>query len=232
MFERLESALGHRFSQPGLLRLALTHRSHHYENLTVSPGHFERLEFLGDSILDFLLAEALMKRFAEVDEGTLSKWRASLVNESALAKVSAGLRLHDHVLLGRSEEARRSDIRPRLLSSIFEAVLAAIYLDGGLAPARKLVEECFAPDLESLDPTNEFGADFKSRFQEWTQKRFRVTPEYRLLDTVGPEHAKRFRCEVLVQERKMGEGEGGSRKAAEQDAARTALVDLEKRGEM
>lgn len=216
--------LGHTFHDPQLLEKALTHRSYYFENRAKSAGHFERLEFLGDAVLDLVLSEVLMKAFPQVDEGTLSKWRASLVNESTLAEIARELGIGDYLYLGKSEAVQRNDLRPRLLSSAYEAVLGAIYLDAGLEPARTLIEKQFSSRLENLDMSNEYAADCKTRLQENSQSRFRSVPEYRLLSAEGPEHAKTFTVEVYVNNVCLGRGSGGSRKAAEQEAARDALA--------
>ena len=231
MLKTLEAQLGHQFIQIDLVKTALTHRSYHFENRAKSLGHFERLEFLGDAVLDLVLSEALMSRFPEVDEGSLSKWRASLVNESTLSDIAREINLGQHLYLGKSEEISRENARPRLLASALEALLAAVYLDGGMDPARSTIGRLFAGRLSQLDNVNQYATDFKTRLQEWSQKNLRVVPEYRLLSTDGPEHAKIFRYEVLLQGTKRGEGCGNSRKAAEQDAARAALNQIDKKPE-
>jgi len=227
MQKDLEALLGHRFIKSDLLKVALTHRSHHFENRRSSAGHFERLEFLGDAVLDLVLSEALMSRFPEVDEGSLSKWRASLVNEGTLGEIARELELGTYLYLGKSEDSQRENARPRLLAAALEALLAAVYLDGGLDAARSTIGRLFAGRLSQLDGQNQYATDFKTRLQEWSQKKVRLVPEYRLLSSSGPEHAKVFRYEVLIQDKKMGEGEGNSRKAAEQDAARNAITEIE-----
>jgi ribonuclease III len=228
MFTELEGRLGHKFTRQDLLQVALTHRSYYFENKKNCPGHFERFEFLGDAVLDLVLSETLMKRFAEVDEGTLSKWRASLVNENTLGEIAKELELAGHLFLGKSET--RESARPRLLGSAFEAVLAAIYLDAGLEKVRQVIELKFESRLNALDDQNQYAGDFKTRLQELTQKRHRNVPEYRLLSSHGPEHAKLFRYQVLIQEKPLGEGEGNSRKGAEQAAARDALEKMQQEG--
>ncbi len=224
-FKELEKRIGHTFAQPDLLRVALTHRSHYFENKASSLGHFERLEFLGDAVLDLLLSEALMDKYPEVDEGTLSKWRASLVNEQSLSDVARAMNLGKYVFLGRSESLNRdqSQDRPRMLASVFEAVVAAVYKDAGLETVKKFMEREFAAQLNRLDKDNEYATDFKTRLQEYAQKRWKVLPDYRLLGSAGPEHAKIFTYEVWIDEESYGKGEGNSRKAAEQEAARAAL---------
>lgn len=224
MFEELEGRLGHQFANRDLLKIALTHRSYYFENRKVSLGHFERFEFLGDAVLDLILSEALMDKFPEVDEGTLSKWRASLVNESVLSEIGLELGLNQHLYLGKSENAQRETPRPRLLASCLEAILAAVYKDGGFAVAKSFVDRLFVSRLEKLDEQNHFATDFKTRLQESTQKRTKTVPEYRLVSSDGPEHAKIFKYQVLVKDEPCGEGEGSSRKNAEQAAARDALI--------
>jgi ribonuclease-3 len=172
-----------------------------------------------------------MVRFPDVDEGTLSKWRASLVNESTLSEIGRDLRLNEHLYLGKSELSQRENPRPRLLASSFEAVLGAIYMDGGLVAAKGLIERLFNERLLQLDDQNLYAMDFKTRLQEWTQKRMKTVPEYRLLSSEGPEHAKIFRYQVSIQDKATGEGEGTSRKSAEQAAARNALRKLSDEGE-
>lgn len=228
MFTELEGRLGHHFTRQDLLQVALTHRSYYFENKKNSPGHFERFEFLGDAVLDLVLSETLMNRFSDVDEGTLSKWRASLVNENTLGEIAKDLNLAAHLFLGNSET--RETARPRLLGSAFEAILAAIYLDAGLDKVRQVIEHVFDTRLHALDDQNQYAGDFKTRLQELTQKRSRTVPEYRLLSSHGPEHAKLFRYQVLIQEKPLGEGEGNSRKGAEQAAARNALEKMQQEG--
>ncbi|MBX3021309.1 MAG: ribonuclease III [Bdellovibrionales bacterium] len=226
MFETLQGRLGHSFQNTQLLRVALTHRSYHFEHKKDSSGHFERLEFLGDAVLDLVLSETLMNTYPDVEEGTLSKWRASLVNEAALAEIGKSWELGRYLFLGRSEEAQRDNARPRLLASAFEALVAAVYMDGGMEAARALIAREFDDKVKALSLDNEFAQDFKTRLQEWTQKRFHVTPEYRLAQSEGPEHAKHFVFEVIVDGKVLGSGEGSSRKNAEQAAARSAIEKL------
>lgn len=227
-FQELEQRIGHQFQQSELLRVALTHPSYHFENKGTSAGHFERLEFLGDAVLDLLMSESLMKQHPTVDEGTLSKWRASLVNEQCLSGIARTLDLGKHVFLGRSESQNRdqSQDRPRMLASVFEAVVAAIYQDAGLEAARKFVDREFEPMVSRLSTDNEFASDYKTRLQEYAQKRWKVLPEYRMITTEGPEHAKIFTFEVWISEEQYGRGAGNSRKAAEQAAAKAALIKL------
>lgn len=227
-FQELEQRIGHQFQQPDLLKVALTHRSFHFENKAKSAGHFERLEFLGDAVLDLVMSEALMKQFPEVDEGTLSKWRASLVNEQCLSGIARSMNLGKFIFLGRSEALNRdqSQDRPRMLASVFEAIIAAVYQDSGLETARAFIEREFKTLLSQITPETEFAADYKTRLQEYAQKRWKVLPEYKMVTSEGPEHAKIFTFEVWIGEESYGKGAGNSRKAAEQVAAKAALVKL------
>lgn len=220
--------LDYSFKNLELLQTALTHRSYHFENRATSHGHFERLEFLGDAVLDLLLSELLMERFPDVEEGVLSKWRASLVNEIALGEIARNMNLGSFLFIGKSERNNREEARPRLLASAFEALLAALYQDGGLDVVRHLIKREFGSRMDSLSMDNQFAADFKTRLQEWAQKNLKTVPEYKLLYSEGPEHAKTFRYGVWLGDRPMGEGTGLSRKAAEQEAARVALEGVEK----
>ncbi|MGE4133076.1 MAG: ribonuclease III [Bdellovibrionales bacterium] len=224
----LEAELGYEFKDGELLKKALTHRSFHFENKDKSPGHFERLEFLGDAVLDLILSESLMSAFPDVDEGTLSKWRASLVNESTLCNLAREMELGHYLFLGRSESANReqSQDRPRMLASALEAVIAAVYQDGGLEAAREFIARRFEKLVSQLDPEVEFATDYKTRLQEWAQKTHKALPEYQMVGSDGPEHAKTFIYEVSVMKEVMGRGEGASRKMAEQEAARMALENL------
>lgn len=229
MLKELEQILGYVFKNTELLRVALTHRSFHFENKDSSPGHFERLEFLGDAVLDLILSEFLMVQYPDVEEGTLSKWRASLVNEQSLSEIAKNLQLSRFLYLGRSETQNREQAsqRPRMLASAFEAVVAAVYQDAGMDVVRDLIAREFQPLIERLDKNNEYALDYKTRLQEYAQKKWKTLPEYRLSGSSGPEHQKTFRYEVFLDEQLLGAGEGNSRKAAEQEAAKAALNKIE-----
>lgn len=225
--ENLQARLRHSFKDGGLLQTALTHRSFHSENRAVSTGHFERLEFLGDAVLGLIVSEMLMRSYNDADEGTLSKWRASLVNEATLSEVAKSLELGQYLNLGRGEADQRGNLRPRLLASAFEAILGAVYLDGGFEKVKSFLEAELTDRIQNLSTETEYASDFKTRLQEWSQKRYRNVPEYVLLSAEGPEHAKTFRCEVLIEGQSKGIGTGNSRKTAEQDAARIAFTQIE-----
>lgn len=220
----LEDRIGHRFASPDLLREAMAHRSWVAEH----PGgpDNERLEFLGDAVLGWVVADLVYHRFPDLPEGGLSELRKSAVNAAALAEVARGLGLGDHLLLGRGEDAAGGRDKPSLLSNAFEAVLGAVYLDAGVEAATALVHRVIGPRL--LDaPSILDRADEKSALQElaarvgWPAPRYHVTAR-------GPDHAKRFTAEVHLDGRVVGRGEGSSKKEAEQvaaGAARSALRD-------
>lgn len=221
MTARLEKALGYRFSQPDLLRLALTHRSH-------SSPHNERLEFLGDSVLNCVIATLLYQRFAALREGELSRLRASLVRQEALAEIAAGFGLGDELRLGEGELKSGGFRRPSILADALEAVFGAIYLDGGFAAAQEAIARLYRRRVEQIDPRAE-GKDAKTALQEWLQGRRLPVPHYTLLATHGEAHAQEF--EVACSIPAVGlevTGRGGSRRAAEQEAARAALDKLKR----
>lgn len=219
MTARLEKALGYRFSQPELLRQALTHRSH-------SSPHNERLEFLGDSVLNCVIATLLYQRFAALREGELSRLRASLVRQEALAEIAAGFGLGDDLRLGEGELKSGGFRRPSILADALEAVFGAIYLDGGFAAAQEAIERLYRQRVEQIDPRAE-GKDAKTALQEWLQGRRLPVPHYTLLSTHGEAHAQQFEvaCSIPAVDLEVT-GRGGSRRAAEQEAARAALDKL------
>ncbi len=218
--EGLERALGYRFRDPALLRTALTHRSHSYERRG-TPAHYERLEFLGDALLGFLVAEWLYQREPGEAEGALSRRRQAIVRTSTLAQVARKIGLGEAILLGRGEERTGGRTKPTLLADAFEAVLGAVYLDGGIRAARAFARRHVGPLRLSTQAQVE--DDFKTRLQEEVQARLRRTPAYRIVSTTGPAHATQFEVEVSVKGRVLGRGAGASRKQAEQSAARHAL---------
>lgn len=215
----LEDLVGHRFRDPALLAEALTHKSYAYE--FGSLRHNERLEFLGDSVLAAVVAHRLFLDHPGEDEGKLSKHKASLVSRTTLAKWAEDCHLGKHLKLGSGEETTGGRLRPSILSNALEAVIGALYLDGGYEAARSFVETRF------LHAKGEFvETDFKSRLQEVVQKRHKVPPEYRLVETTGPDHDKTFQVTVIVGAKSLGAGSGKTKKEAEQDAARDALRKL------
>lgn len=218
---RLEERLGHRFTDLGLLDRALTHTSHAHEHSPAAGQHNEPLEFLGDAVIGFVVADILHRRDPEGDEGGKSKARAFLVAAPSLARRAAGLGLPDLLLLGRGEEKTGGRQKSALWANAYEAVLAAVYLDGGLPAVAPLVARQFAPDL-SLPGLPEAG-DYKSTLQEVLQARGEPVPEYVTAAEEGPSHRRSFRVQCVVGGKVVAEGQGYSKKQAQQEAARQAL---------
>ena len=202
-----------------MLETALTHPS------AVGAGepHYERLEFLGDEVLDLAIADLLMRRFPEAKEGALSKERASIVNGRTLAVKALEIGLGREMRLGKGEEKSGGRDKTSILAAAFEAVIGAIYTDGGLVPAQRVVERLFADDIGG--PAAE--RDYKTELQEIAYRRFRSQPVYELVSARGPDHAKRFTTRILIAGRELGVGEGASKKQSEQAAARAALSEIE-----
>lgn len=225
--EMLQHAIGYRFSRPELLELALTHKSFANEQAgggtTVGQDN-ERLEFLGDAVLDLALSDELMRRFASDPEGGLSKKRASLVNEETLAKMAMELKLEQLIRLGKGESKTGGLQKPRILASSLEAVFGAIFTDGGFEAASAVVGRLFASRLDEVSrSTVDFRDDYKTRLQERIQESHRATPFYKVEGESGPDHDKQFEVSVRVNDQVLAVGGGKSKKAAEQDAAKNAL---------
>jgi ribonuclease III len=214
--EALETELGHRFQRPEYLHVAVTHRSFSPE----VPNN-ETLEFLGDAVLALAMADLLMRRFPAAREGDLSKLRAGLVNAETLAQKARALDLGRWLRLGKGEEKSGGRDKESILAAVYEALLGAVYLDAGYEAARRLVETHFAADLTS-DAVAGL-RDYKTRLQELTQRLFRATPVYQLVEESGPDHAKRFVSELSIVGQPYGRGVGHSKKTAEQAAAMEAL---------
>lgn len=212
---------GHVFADPALLAQALTHRS-------AGSPHNERLEFLGDALVNQFIAEALYRHWPRADEGALTRARAELVRESALAGIARTLDLGAHLVLGPGEMKTGGHRRDSILADALEALIAAVYLDAGFDACRAVVLPWFAPLIAALPPANKVGKDAKTRLQEWLQARQHPLPVYALLHEGGEDHARIFRvsCTLSVPALRT-EGEGSSRRAAEQQAAEAALKDIE-----
>jgi len=219
--ESIAQRLGHRFARPELLERALTHGSRAVENGDVSQSN-ERLEFLGDAVLDLLVSEILMEAHADADEGVLSEARAAAVNSGALAGHMRGLGLQRAVRLGRGELKSGGRDKPSIQANVFEAVLGAIYLDAGLEAVRGLVAREFG---KALCAPPEAVRDPKSRLQELLQQRGTL-PSYALVSASASPQDPHFEVEVRVGDRALGRGQGRSKRAAERDAALRALEDL------
>lgn len=213
---RLEKALGHAFVQPELLHQALTHRSH-------SSLHNERLEFLGDSVLNCAIATLLYQRFGAIREGDLSRLRANLVRQETLADIAAELALGDYLRLGEGELKSGGFRRPSILADALEAIIGAIYLDAGFAVVQQTIERLYRSRIEQIDPCDA-GKDAKTTLQELLQARRLPVPQYDLLATRGEAHAQEFEvsCTVAAIDLQV-KGSGASRRGAEQQAAQAAL---------
>ena len=223
MIKDLENAIGYRFKNITLLQNALTHSSYANEFWRDSLRSNERLEFVGDSILGMVVAEYLYRTFPERPEGELTRMRADMVCERALAKVANRLSLGSHLLLGHGEEQGGGRERASILADAVESVIAACFLDGGMDAARKLIETFILCEVPVTRLSN---ADYKTAFQERVQQKKDQTSAYRLIGETGPDHDKTFQVEVLLNGQVVGTGNGSSKKRAEQDAARTAMETL------
>jgi ribonuclease-3 len=226
-FEPLERTIEYRFRDRGLLEHALTHRSRVHEDASGGVFDNESLEFLGDSILGFLIADMLFREFPQHNEGQKSKLKASIVSAASLARLGDRLQLGSHLILGRGEEKTGGRRKQALIADSFEALIAAIYLDGGLDAARGFVERQFAALIAEARRTGAetaFTEDYKSALQEWLQSRDRGLPAYRLAAEGGPPHKKRFEVEVLVEGHPLARADGSSKKEAAQAAAKAALA--------
>jgi len=226
-FETLQQAIAYRFRDRGLLEHAMTHTSRANEDVSGGVRDNESLEFLGDAVLGFLIADLLFNEFPEHDEGQKSKIKAALVSTTTLARLAEGLSLGQHLLLGRGEEKTGGRQKQALLADSYEALIAAIYLDGGVEHVRAFVAREFAALVEEARRVGAAGQDYKSALQELVQSRNEPLPEYRLIGTVGPDHRKLFQVEVVVNGEPVAEASGTSKKEAEQEAAKLALEKLQ-----
>ena len=220
--EELERELGYFFRDPRLLVNACTHRSYTNENPFAPLPDNERLEFLGDAVLQLGVSDLLMARFPNFTEGQLSKIRAAVVNEQSLAGLARKFALGRHLLLGKGEEASGGRDKPSLLADTLEAIIAAVYLDGGYEQAARLIGTFFSPLITAGKGKSPHFQDYKSALQEYCQNRFHEPPRYVLLAETGPDHDKTFTVELRVSETAMSAGTGKSRKEAEQQAAKQA----------
>ena len=225
-FEALQQTIGYRFRDRGLLEHAMTHTSRANEDVSGGVRDNESLEFLGDAVLGFLIADLLFNEFPEHDEGQKSKIKAAMVSTATLGRLAERLSLGEHLLLGRGEEKTGGRQKQALLADSYEALIAAIYLDGGIEHARAFVAREFAALVDEAR-VGAAGQDYKSALQELVQSRNEPLPEYRLIGTVGPDHRKLFQVEVVVNGGPVADATGTSKKEAEQEAARLALERLQ-----
>ena len=228
-FEPLERVIGYRFRDRGLLEHALTHRSRVHEDASGGVIDNESLEFLGDSILGFVIADMLFREFPQHNEGQKSKLKASIVSATSLGRLGERIGLGDYLILGRGEEKTGGRQKLALVADCYEALIAAIYLDGGIDPVRAFIERQFVGLIDEARRTGAHAAfteDYKSALQEWLQSHDKGLPVYRLAAEVGPAHRRRFEVEVLVGGYPVARAEGKSKKEAAQSAAKAALAML------
>lgn len=215
--QRLQKSLGFKFNtRPELLVRAITHRSH-------GPDNYERLEFLGDSLLGFVIADTICERFPDADEGQLTRLRASLVRQETLAELARELDLGRYLVLGPGALKSGDQARDSILSDVIEAIIGVIYLDGGMKPCRQFINRIYANRLALSEPDTIL-KDPKTRLQEFLQKRSQELPEYTILDVSGPPHKQSFKVQCLIADgEKVFHGQGASRRKAEQNSAEKAL---------
>ena len=221
----LQEILGVTFNNSSLLEQAVVHSSYINENPVFASSHNERLEFLGDAILGFIVAEKLYQDFPDISEGEMTKLRSALVRRDTLARVAKAVRLGDFLYLGKGEEASGGRGKTANLAGALEAVIAATFLDQGAATTGNLVLRLLGEELAKV-VSQGVGVDYKSQLQELTQSRRQLTPTYRLVKAVGPDHDKRFIVEVMAGDMVLGKGAGKNKKLAETEAARSALERL------
>ena len=229
--QALETTLGYQFLDQGLLEHALTHRSRAHEDSSGGVRDNESLEFLGDAVLGLVISDRLFREYPEYDEGEKSKAKARLVSAATLTRLGEQLGLGDYLLLGRGEEKTGGRRKPSLIADGFEAVVAAIYLDGGITAADAFIERQFRPALDDVRARRTVAgaiADHKSALQEWLQANGQPLPDYHLAGVRGPDHQKVFTVEVRVGSQAVGTADGRSKKEAEQKAASRALEALNK----
>ena len=225
-FDELEARLGYRFRDRDLLECALTHRSRANEDATGAVTDNESLEFLGDSVLGFLIADTLFRTFPQFDEGQKSKIKASLVSTAMLARLARRLGLGEYLVLGRGEEKTGGRRKRALLADGYEALIAAVYVDGGIDAARAFITSQFAPAMDDVREPTFPERDHKSFLQEFLQAQERPLPEYHVVAESGPDHQKLFEVEVRIGGEAVATASGRTKKEAEQRAARLALLTL------
>jgi ribonuclease-3 len=227
----IQVTLGYVFNQESLLYEALTHRSFSQIHEHTHAQHNERLEFLGDAVLGLVISQILVANFPSFTEGELSKLKAGLINRATLARAAGRLQLGQWLRLGRGEEVSSGREKHSLLANALEALIGAVYLDGGLEAARAFISRVLAAEFSDLRDSPELsaGGDWKSRLQEWVHKHEGTSPQYRLVQESGPDHQKVFAIIVEIRGKVMGRGEGRTKKEAEQHAAEQALVQVSQR---
>jgi ribonuclease III len=225
-FDEIETRIDYRFKDRGLLEHALTHKSRAAEDASGGVADNESLEFLGDAVLGLVVASALFRQYPTYDEGQKSKIKASVVSTHALARQAEEIRLGDHLILGRGEEKTGGRFKQALLADAYEALIAAVYLDGGFDAATAFLQRELLEAIDLGASQTIVGQDYKSALQERLQALGRPLPEYRVAGETGPDHRKVFSVEVVVSGDVLGAASGNAKKEAEQEAARLALEKL------
>jgi len=223
--EKLQEILGVSFKQPALLEQALVHSSYINENPANNVSHNERLEFIGDAVLGFIMAERLYQEMPDLSEGEMTRARATLVRGDTLARIAGDIKLGDFLYMGKGEEATGGRNKAPNLAGALEAVIAAIYLDHGIYTVKIVVSKIFEKEWQNL-VSQGVEVDYKSMLQEFAQRKYQSAPIYKLVEEVGPDHDPTFTVEVIVNGKWSGTGQGKSKKQAETDAARAALTAL------
>ena len=221
-FSELESKIGFEFKNKDLLLTALTHRSYLNENLNWRLDHNERMEFLGDAVLELVVTEHLYKNYPN-PEGEMTNWRAALVNANILSKITAEFNLNDYIMLSRGEARDTGRARQYILANAMESLIGAIYLDQGYEACGKFISKFILKELPAIIE-NHLYRDAKSLFQEMAQDKAGITPTYEVLEQWGPDHAKNFRVGVFLEKELAGQGQGPSKQEAQQKAAEDALA--------
>ncbi len=217
----LQQQLGFAFKDESLLQQAFIHSSYTNENPDLPVEDNERLEFLGDALLSFIVADELYLMFPDFHEGELTEIRASLIRQETLAEIAAELGLGEQLLLGKGEEISGGHRKQTNLADAFEALIGAMYIDQGLNPVKNFVLDKLSGKLAKVKATG-IGRNYKALLQELTQAKHKKLPAYRIAETSGPDHDKRFNVEVTLENRKLGSGSGKTKRAAEMEAARSA----------
>lgn len=221
-FSILEEKLGLKFKNKDLLTQAFAHRSYLNENQDFNLDHNERMEFLGDAVLELIVSENLYKKYTEKPEGELTNWRAALVNAKMLALIAEEIGLNDFLLLSRGETKELGKARAYILANTMEALIGAIYLDSGYKQAQDFIEKYLIKKLPNIIE-NKLYRDAKSQFQEEAQDRAGITPVYNVIEESGPDHKKNFMVGVFLSDEMIAKGQGFSKQEAEEEAAKEAL---------
>lgn len=222
----VEKELGISFRNKELLITAFTHSSYANDHREENLEHLERLEFLGDAVIELIVSEYLYKTYSNLPEGQLTKMRAAAVREETLAELTIESKLQEYILLGKGEEQSNGRNRKSLLADIFEAFIGALYLDQGIKTTEKILAKILFPKINLGDFSH--GMDYKTNLQEHLQKKGLINIEYQVIDSSGPDHARIFKVAILIEGERMGTGEGSSKKRAEQAAAKEAFENIMK----